>query len=193
CWAVALYAAMCVGQSHGWLAYYPFLPHLGAAGLHTVPQHVVMVVVVLALAVLGTLYFTDRIGKVLDQRENMLIRANAALEQSRQAIHDLQVRRSRFMQTAAHQLKSPLAMVQTLTNLIRDGIVTDEDGIRTTCDKIIRRSREGTTQVTELLALARVQEADPQRHRESHTDVAEVVTALCGKHEATANEKEIDL
>lgn len=191
-WAVVLYGTMCLGQQQGWLPYYPFLPQLGPLGLHTSPEYVGIAIFVVALAVLGTLYFTDRIGKVLNQREAMLIEYNAALHKSQQAIQDLQRRRSRFMQTAAHQLKSPLAMVQTFANLIRDGLVIDMVDIQATCDKIVRRSREGIAQVTELLALARVQEADPQRHRESHSDVGAIVTELCQKQAPVAAEKNLD-
>lgn len=194
CWAVSLYATMCVGQSKGWLAYYPILPHLGqGAGLHDDPEHVMMAVGVVACAVFGTLYFMDRIGKVLDLRQERLLQMNAALEQSQQAIQDLQDRRSRFMQTAAHQLKSPLAMVQTLANLIRDEVVTESKDIQATCDKIARRAREGIVQVAELLALARVQEADPRRHRAALSDVGEAVTELCAKHDTVAEEKGLSL
>jgi len=192
-WAVVLYAVMCIGQLKGWLTFYPFLPYIGSSDFHTVPEHVTVAVAVIACAVFGTLYFTDRIGKVLDQREGMLSDMNAALHKSQVAIHDLQRRRSRFMQTAAHQLKSPLAMVQTLTNLIRDGVVTDSEGIHTTCDKIVRRCRDGIGQVTELLALARIQEADPRQQRESYSNVGQVVSELCQKHTSVAKEKNIEL
>lgn len=194
CWAVFLFATMCLAQALGWIPYYPFLPHLAQeTGLHVEPHHVVMVVAVVACAVFTTLYFMDRIGRVLDRREAQLIEMNAALHKSQRSILDLQRRRSRFMQTAAHQLKSPLAMVQTLANLIRDDIVTDDEGIQNTCDKIVRRSRDGIGQVTELLALARVQEADPRRHRDSLSDIGQVVLDLCRKHASVAADKSIDL
>ncbi len=194
CWAVALYATMCVGQCQGWIEHYPFLPESGAgAGLHDNPQHVAVAVAIVAFAVFCTLYFMDRIGKVLDRRQAQLGEINAALHESQVAIQDLQKRRSRFMQTAAHQLKSPLAMVQTLANLIRDGIVADEEGILETCGKIVRRSRDGIAQVGELLALARVQEADPARHREAASSVCAIVEELCQKHAPVAVEKNIDM
>lgn len=188
-WAVVLYASMCLAQAVGWLQYWPFLPHLGSADLHAVLPHVGTCIAVQILAVFGSLYFTDRIGKILDRREDMLIRMNAELVRSRQAIQDLQARRSRFMQVAAHQLKSPLAMVQTFANLIRDGIVTDPEGIQNTCEKIVRRSRDGILQVTELLTLARVQEADPRRHAEAASNVAAILTEVCGKFAGVAEEK----
>lgn len=191
-WAVVLYATMAVCQMSGVISYHQLLPALPQTDLHAEPRFAMLVVGIVAMAVFCTLYFMDRIGKVLDQREEMLVRANAALEQSRQAIQDLQRRRSRFMQTAAHQLKSPLAMVQTLANLIRDDIVTAPKDIKATCDKIARRCRDGIHQVSELLALARVQEADPRRHQESLSDVGKVVTDLCEKHALVAREKQIE-
>ena len=194
CWAIALYTIMCVGQCRGWITYYPFLPHLDAgAGLHGNPQYVAVAIGIVAFSVLCTLYFMDRIGKVLDRRQAQLGEINAALQKSQVAIQDLQMRRSRFMQTAAHQLKSPLAMVQTLANLIRDGIVVDEQGIQDTCGKIVRRSRDGIAQVGELLALARVQEADPARHREAASNVCATVEELCAKHAPVAAEKKIEM
>jgi signal transduction histidine kinase len=191
-WAVLLYGGMCLAQSRGWLAYYPFLPQLGPSGLHALPTYTAIAVAVNALAIFGTLYFTDRISRVLDRREDLLIRTNAALEQSRQAIQELQRRRSRFMQTAAHQLKSPLAMVQTLASLIRDGLVKDPPAVQATCEKIARRCHEGISQVTELLTLARVQEADPRRHREAVSDVGQVVAEICAHHAPVAGQKHID-
>ena len=194
CWAVGLYATMCIGQCQGWIKHYPFLPQLGAGtGVHDNPQYVAVAVAIVTFAVFCTLYFMDRIGRVLDRRQAQLGEINAALYKSQVAIQDLQKRRSRFMQTAAHQLKSPLAMVQTLANLIRDRIVLDEEGILETCNKIVRRSREGIAQVGELLALARVQEADPARHREAASNVCAIVEELCQKHAPVAVEKNIDM
>lgn len=193
CWAFLLYVLMCVGHMQGWLPHYPFLPQLDRIGLYEDPRYVSIVIGVMGLAVFGTLYFTDRIGKVMDRREAILIRTNAALQRSQRVIQDLQRRRSRFMQTAAHQLKSPLAMVQTLANLIRDRIVTDPKDIQSTCDKIARRAHDGIAQVTELLALARVQEADPRRHRESKADIGQVVSDLCHRHSPIAKEKRIQM
>jgi len=192
-WAAALFGGMAFGQLAGWLPWHPLLPHLPRTGLQQATDYVALTTVTVALAIFGTMYFTDRIGRILDQREDMLIRLNAALVESRQAIQELQQRRSRFMQTAAHQLKTPLAMVQTLANLIRDGVVTDEAGILATCDKIVRRCRDGMSQVSELLALARVQEADPRRHTHARCDVAVVVTELCGRYLPVAREKGVEL
>jgi signal transduction histidine kinase len=191
-WALLLYAALVIGEWREWLTpHYEFLLQC-PANLHTEPGYVFVSLVVVGCGIFGTLYFTLQIARRLQEREQALRDANEALQKSQTAIHDLQQRRSRFMQTAAHQLKSPLAAIQTLTELIRGNIVPPE-AIRGTCDKIVQRCREGTVQVAELLALARVQEADPQRHARSEADVRAVVSSLCERFRVVAQEKQVEL
>jgi len=191
-WALLLYAALVIGEWRAWLTpHYGFLPQC-PANLHTEPGFVLVSLVVVGCGIFGTLYFTLQIARRLREREQALRDANEALQKSQIAIHDLQQRRSRFMQTAAHQLKSPLAAIQTLTELIRGNIIPPE-AIRGTCDKIVQRCREGIGQVAELLALARVQEADPRRHERSEADARAVVSSLCERFRVVAQEKQVEL
>ncbi len=192
-WAFALYAASVLGEGTGWLAHYAFLPQAGPLGLHQQPEYALLVVVLVGCVVFGTLYFTLRIAKLLEHHDAQLQRTNAALERSRQAIADLQQRRVRFMQTATHQLKSPLAIVETLANLIREGLVTDATGVRTTCEKIVRRCQEGIAQVAELLTLARVQNVGGARSRDARLDVCQAVSELCRRFTQVAQGKGIEL
>jgi signal transduction histidine kinase len=191
-WAVALYGTLAIGEWQGWLTHYAFLPGLAASPPFQQPLSVATVVAVVASGVFGTLFFTLHIAARLDERENQLRRAHDALRLSQRAIFDLQQRRSRFMQTAAHQLKSPLAGIQTLVGLIRDKVVPP-DAIESTCDKVIRRCREGITQVTELLTYARVTEAEPNRHQGAATDVGAVTGDACQRFAHMAESKKINL
>jgi signal transduction histidine kinase len=191
-WAATLYGGLAIGQYVGLFApYSAFLP-ARPGPLHTDAVGVAVMVGVVACGVFGTLYFTLNIAQRLHMRELQLKRANAALQQSQQAIQDLQRRRSRFMQTAAHQLKSPLAVIQTLTDLIRTNIVPPE-AIPGTCEKIVRRCRDGIQQVGELLTLARVQEADPTRYRSAEADVVAVIRDLFQRYRPIAENEQIDL
>ena len=189
-WAVVLYAGLAAGEWVGWLT--PHYPFLSGPVISTYQQwpHVAVHIVVLVLGVFGMLYFTLKIAARLDERERQLRRVNDALQKSQVAINDLQQRRSRFMATAAHQLKSPLAGIQTLTSLIRDGIVP-AGALHSTCDKIIERCRAGITQVNELLTLARIQEADPRRHHDAVIDVAAVTEELCDRHLPIARDRQV--
>ena len=191
-WAIMLYTILVVGEYRQWLTpHYNFLPSC-PLGLYARPEYVFAALVVVACGIIGMLYFTLHIVGRFQTQERELQRANAALRQSQLAIQDLQQRRSRFMQTAAHQLKSPLAAIQTMIELIRSRIVPPE-AIPGTCDKIIRRCQDGIVQVTELLTLARVQEADPGRHRRSEADVREVLQELHNRFKPLADDKHVEL
>lgn len=191
-WALVLYAVLVIGEWQQWFTpHYAFLADY-PVGLYAHTDFVWAVLVVVTCGVFGTLYFTLHLAHELDEQKRELQRANAALRQSQQAVQDLQRRRSRFMQTAAHQLKSPLAVIQTLTELIRSRIVPPE-AVPGTCDKIIRRCQDGIVQVGELLTLARVQEADPARHRQAEADVCAAVDELCNRFGPLAESKQIRL
>jgi signal transduction histidine kinase len=191
-WAVLLYAILVMGEWQEWLTpHYCFLATC-EVNLYTQPEFVFAALLVVACGVFGILYFTLQIARRLEGRERELRRANAALRESQAAVQDLQVRRSRFMQTAAHQLKSPLAVIQTLTELIRSKVVPPE-AIPETCDKIVRRCREGIGQVGELITLARVQQADPARHEHAEADVGRVIADLCERFRPLAEEKDLVL
>ncbi|UCG15765.1 MAG: HAMP domain-containing histidine kinase [Phycisphaerales bacterium] len=192
-WATALYAGLGIGELAGWIQpHYAFLPGLAEIGLFDRPQYVAVAITVLGCGVFGTLYFTLHIARRLDEREAQLRRTNVALQRSQRAITDLQQRRSRFMQTAAHQLKSPLAGIQTLTGLIRDDVIP-AGALHSTCDKIIQRCRDGIAHVHELLTLARVHGADPRRRHASPIDVGNVVRELSEKNRLLAEKKGLTL
>lgn len=191
-WAMALYAGLVLAEWGGSFSeHYDFLPN-HCIQLYAEPEFIIASLLIVACGIFGTLYFTLQIARRLENRDRRLRAANAALKQSQVAIQDLQRRRSRFMQTAAHQLKSPLAVIQTLTDLIRCNIVPP-DAIPGTCEKIVKRCQDGISQVSELLTLARVQEADPVRHSRSDADVAKVVSELCERLGSVARDRHVDL
>jgi signal transduction histidine kinase len=188
-WAVVLYAGLGVGELIGWIApHYEFLPYLPSSGWYQAAGYVLVAALVQLAAVFGTLYFTLRIARRFGEQEGHLRRALASLRSSRQAIKELQARRSRFMSTAAHQLKSPLTAIETMAGLIRDGYVRD-GAAQQTIERIIRRCHDAVAGVGDLLTLARVQQADPHRHGTARADVVEVVRKACAPREAEARHK----
>ncbi|MCO6435889.1 MAG: HAMP domain-containing histidine kinase [Phycisphaerae bacterium] len=193
CWAIFLYSVIGFGEVAGWIQpHYPFLtlPETGTA--HRNWTLVAAGVVVLAAGVFGTLYFTLQISLRLDQQEREQHQMNLALQHSQNAIRDLQARRSRFMQTAAHQLKSPLTGIEMLARLIRDHVVPP-NRIDETVGRIVNRCREAIVQVTELLTLARIQEADPSEHTASTTEIPAVVGEVVKRYGELASARKIQL
>lgn len=192
-WACGLCCALAVADLRGWLVpRYPFDLYDPRPDLAHEPSNVAATVAVVMCGIFGTLYFTLHIAGWLRAREWQLSESNAALHRSQRAVIDLQARRSRFMQTAAHQLKGPLAAIQTLAGLVRDDLAPGSNSAAM-CDRITRRCREGIHQVDELLTLARVQDAEPSRHHLAESDVSETVVRVCLDYKPAAHAGRVSL
>jgi signal transduction histidine kinase len=190
-WALLAFGGLAVGQCADLLGHDAFLPPETSGVQHANWLMVFAATGVLAVGIVGTLVFTLQISSRLDEQERRLRATIDALERSRDAIQDLQARRSRFMLTAAHQLKSPLAGVQTLTGLIHDGVVP-ADSVRPTCARIIERCRDAIQQVGELLTLSRIQDSAPRQSGDG-ADVGVVLRELADRYELIAAEKGVAL
>jgi signal transduction histidine kinase len=193
CWALLLYGGLGVAECVGVIRpHYSFLASTANSTLHTDWGFVVAGISVLAAGVFGALFFTRQISKRLDEQEGELHKANAALRRRQVEIRDLQARRSRFMQTAAHQLKSPLTGIETLAGLIRARVVSpvESDDIAA---RVIARCGQAISQVTELLTLARVQEAAPARHHTASAEVGKIIRRITEAFADQARSRNIDL
>jgi len=191
CWALLLYSSMAIGECAGWLTpHYPLHTSTVDLLLYRDWFFVLASIVVLSLGISGVMFLTLDISRRLDDQETELKDTNQALLRSQIAIRDLQERRARFMQTAAHQLKSPLAGIETLAGLIRDRIV-GADQVDDVLQRINGRCRQAIEQVSELLTLARVQGAAPERHRASAADVRHTIEAVAERYRDQAKAKNI--
>jgi len=192
-WALVLYSGLAIGECLGvFEPHYAFLVSTTGSLLYTDWGYVVAGIFVLAAGISGVLFFTLQISRRLDEQEGELRGANEGLRRSQVAIEDLQARRSRFMQTAAHQLKSPLAGIETLAGLIRDKVVP-ADKSDDILARIMARCEDAIAQVAELLTLARVQEATGARHHTASTEVNEVVRKVTGVFDDQARSQKIAL
>jgi signal transduction histidine kinase len=192
-WALALFGGLAAGECLGWIApHYPFLLITDPASAFTDPLYVIVSVSVLAAGVVGTLYFTLQISQRLDEQEHELAEVNKALLASKEAVERLQEKRSRFLQTSAHQLKTPLTGIEMLAALIRDGLVQGE-GVNRIVTRIIQRCREAITQVTELLTLERVERSGGEHDSQSVTIVHKSLGRLISKFRSQLEAKGLAL
>lgn len=160
-WAIVLAAGLALGEQGGLITpHYAFLPGLDPVAPLPSARLTLAVLVVHVVSVSAMLYFTLQLAHRLHMHEAVLLAANEDLRRQARHIAQLQRQRSRFMQTAAHQLKGPLAAIQTLAGLVHEQCPRRSTG-RDLCDRIIARSNAGIAQVGELLTLARVQDRAP--------------------------------
>lgn len=192
-WAMVLYGGLTIGESVGWVApHFSFLPTTIGESIHTHGVFVSANIAVLAAGIFGTLYFTLQISARLDDQERELQVSNVELQKAHRSREELQRRRSRFMQTAAHQLKSPFATIETLAGLIRDGTVDPrqaDDLIR----RIIARCGLGMELVSELLTLARVEQSPSTREAPAARSIGRVARQTVERATVQAAAKNIEL
>lgn len=192
-WAILLYTLMAFGELAEFLTpHYPFLPALPDLRLHQQPGFVFCAIFITSTSIFGMLYFMLRIVARVASHERNLAQAICALRESKAAISALQQRKAMFMRTAAHQLKTPLAAIQTQVSLLREGLVPAGE-VRTLYDRIVARCREGIGQVTDLLVYARMQDLDADRHAAARTDAVAVVQAVCDRYAPIARQKGVTL
>lgn len=191
-WAFLLYGLLGIAELLKWLPHFELLPNILTPRLYLQPQYVMVVLIVVGSAVFGSLYFTLRIAARMQEREQALRTLNWALQRSQAALQEMQRRKAQFMRTAAHQLKSPLAVIQTQVNLLRDTPMPEEKR-RQFYDKVITRCQVAIGQVTDLLTYARVQEGMPDRKALDQSDVLKVVRDLYERHHPVAREKGLEL
>ncbi|MFH0983818.1 MAG: HAMP domain-containing sensor histidine kinase [Planctomycetota bacterium] len=192
-WALVLYSIVVFGGCSGWIgAHMPLVDPGSESSLVYSLGFVSFVYAGVAAGLLGIWYLVSHVATALDRREEELRNTTEALIASHQAIDELQARRARFMRTAAHQLKSPLAGIQTLAGLIADGVVTGE-AAKITTGKIVNRCKEAIGQVSELLTLARLKDEGPERHRSAATDLVATVRSVIDNFRERAQSKGIEL
>lgn len=167
--AIGLFTVIAVGEWSGWLApHYDFLPATPDVARHQSGVIVLSSVLSLAVAIAGCMLSMVRVSRQVDEQERHLQHTLEALRRSHDEIERMQLQRARFMWTSAHQLKSPMAAIQTMAALIRDDRVP-AGRVRGVAERIVKRCELGIEQVTELLTLARIEQAAPDRHRTANT------------------------
>lgn len=191
--ALLLYGAVLAGECTGFLTpHFSLFPSMSDLELHTQWRFVFASMGTLAAGVFATLYALIRMLSQLEQQEQELNKAGEALRRSQAAIKELQMRRSRFMQTAAHQLKSPVAGIETLAGLIRDDVVPAAD-IPGIIQRIIERCRQAMVQVADLLTLARISDSSPNRHRSMRTPAGRLVQRVVARFSEQVKKKGLTL
>lgn len=126
------------------------------------------------IAMYGSVLITGRVASSLREREADLVRARRSLLEANAGLEALERRKSQFMMTAAHQLKSPLAAIANLIDAIQAGSLSPERR-EEMLSRVRHRAASATAQVQEILQLARLRESAPERFDWKVLDFREVV------------------
>lgn len=181
--------------------YWQLIPHVHLAGFVS-PQryqrglYVVVVLFALGFTLFLCAYLASSIAEMLRRREKELLEANLSCEIRAGELAKLNARlaeldkaRSQFIRLVTHELRAPVAAIQSYLRLILDGYVPPEKQ-REIIEKSERRALEQLALISDLLELARLQDRRAEAEPEL-VDVAEVLRSVTDLMQARAEDKDL--
>jgi signal transduction histidine kinase len=193
--ALVLYSALVLTESLHWI------PHIHLVGFVS-PQrfergvYVAVVLFALGATLFICAYLASSTAEILRRREKELLESNLSCEvragqlgQLNARLADLDKARSQFIRLVTHELRAPVAAIQSYLRLILDGYVPAEKQ-REIIEKSERRALEQLALISDLLDLARLQdkrgEAEPVP-----VDMAEILHGVADLMQARAADKDL--
>ncbi len=193
--ATGLFSALVVSE------YWQLIPHIHLAGFVS-PQRYQrgLYVTVVLFALGGTLfacaYLASAIAEMLRNREKQLLESNLSCEVRAGELAGLNARleeldkaRSQFIRLVTHELRAPVAAIQSYLRLILDGYVPQEKQ-RGIIEKSERRALEQLAIISDLLDLAHLQDKREEAEPEL-VDLADVLHSVTDLMLARAEEKDL--
>jgi signal transduction histidine kinase len=144
------------------------------------PIHVLVTVLTLAVSAFAVAYLVSRIVLELRSKQQELIQANLFCETRGQELtglnsrlQDMDKARSQFIRLVTHELRAPVAAIQSYLKLILDGYVPAEKHMEI-IQRSERRALDQLALISDLLYMSRLEEPAPEAKTEP-VDIAEVL------------------
>jgi signal transduction histidine kinase len=193
--SLALYCTLVLAE------YWHWIPHIHLAGFVSLERYQRGIYVTVVLLALGATlficaYLASSTAEILRRREKDLLESNVSCEvragelaQLNARLADLDKARSQFIRLVTHELRAPVAAIQSYLRLILDGYVPAEKQ-REIIEKSERRASEQLALISDLLDLARLQdkrgEAEPVP-----VNVGEILHSVADLMQARAEDKDL--
>ena len=171
--------------TRGLLVGYPLEAEAGGYSLVAHPLFAGVTWLVLAITFFLTVYFTSGISQQLDE-------AYRELAMAYEELHNREAAKSQFMQVVAHEMRSPLAAVTSLVDLL-DSEEPAESVSQRVHKRIKARCDAMMDMVDDLLRLAHVRAGGELAGVPELLDVGQVVQATCAEFNEEAAGQEVRL
>ncbi|MBM3212132.1 HAMP domain-containing histidine kinase [Candidatus Poribacteria bacterium] len=195
--ASSLYLGMLI------LEWQEIIPHYNISGFRLPirfqePTHIFTAGFALVATSFLTAYFVSTIVARLRERENELIGSNISCEVRAKELAELNVRleeqdkaRAQFIWMVTHELRAPVAAIQSYLKLILDGYIPPERQ-QEIISKSERQAMQQLELIGDLLDLAKLHEPKFEIKVEP-VDIAKLLEEVCDLMSARAGEKNISL
>ncbi|MHB1356849.1 MAG: sensor histidine kinase [Anaerolineae bacterium] len=195
--ASVLWVGLLLAESDG------LLPHYNLVGYrlptrYAQPEHIITVSFVLVSLNLAVAFFSSGIIRRLREGERQLLSADHSCEirarelaRLNERLRELDRSRSLFIRLVTHELRAPVAAIQSYLRLILDGYVPAER-LTEIVTRAEQRARDQLELIGDLLDLARAQ--DPQEITPpSAVDITAILRDVIDLMQVRAQEKKLQL
>ncbi len=159
--------------------------------LSTNLQEVIIRSFIFAALIVFSVLIIRSVYREVDQRIE-LEKVTAELQNANEKLQEVDKLKSEFVSFAAHQIKSPIAVVKDYATLIFDGTMGDvSDDIKDVAHKIKNSSDRLIQLVNNLLDVRKIEEGKMEFSFEN-VDLAEFVKAISEEFQPLAKDKNLD-
>lgn len=193
--ASVLWVGLLVAEAGG------ILPHYNLAGFRLPVRyrelgHILAESFVLVTANFGVSFLSADVSERLREGERQLYEANVSCElrseelaRLNERLRQLDKSRSDFIRLVTHELRAPVAAIQSYLRLILDGYVPP-DRLQEIVSKAEQRARDQLDLISDLLDFAHLQDERPQAKVE-FTDAAKVLADVLDMFQARIEDKKL--
>jgi len=179
------------------------IPHYNLRGFrlpvrYEQPGHIFAESFVLATAAFAVAYLTSTIVNRLRQEERQLYEANrscefraAELARLNERLREMDRTRSLFIRLVTHELRAPVAAIQSYLRLILDGYVPEERLMEIVA-KAERRARDQLELIGDLLDLAHLQEPPGDAEKDT-CDAKAILSDVLDMMSARVRDQKLEL
>lgn len=179
------------------------LPHYNLVGFRLPVRyreigHILAESFVLVTANLGVSFLSADVSERLREGERQLYEANVSCElRSEKLAHlnerlrELDKSRSDFIRLVTHELRAPVAAIQSYLRLILDGYVPS-DRLQEIVSKAEQRARDQLDLISDLLDFAHLQD-EPSQTKVEFTDAVKVLTDVLDMFQARIEDKKLNV
>ena len=192
--AAGLYALIAFGEYTGILAHI-HLVSIVDPDLYRRETYIAAAIFALATTLFFAVYIASSITSQLRQREVELSEARNVcqlrsdeLADANEKLRELDKAKTYFLLTVTHELRAPVAAIQSYLDLILQGYVEEEKQ-----REVLQRSRNRTAELLELIAdllqMARIRELDARQVEIEEVDMEATMKEVLALLQGQANEK----
>jgi signal transduction histidine kinase len=199
--AVGIFWIIAIGEYRGWLPHYVSPVGIRNPNLYKDPVQVFASCWVMTTSLYIAVYFATSITSRLRKREQEVMSLSKQLQQTADNLQaaynklaETERIKSRYLRKVAHELRSPLAAIESLLRVVAEGLHGElPEAVLNTISRARARTNELLALVRDLLALAALKEAPAESAARCTCDFNAILDEVVTLHDPQAKSRNIKI